>query len=314
MSRSLSHHRTMPKPNFLIIGAAKSGTTSLFNYLKQHPKVFGCPVKEPRFFAFEGDKKDFKGPGDDYINRTAVTNLKDYQALFSNMKQETAAGEASIDYLASPAAAGRIHDYFPRMRIIVILRDPAQRAYSNYLHQVRFQNEPLADFAEALRQEQLRREAGWAPFWFYIHQGFYYQHLKRYFAFFHQSLIRVYTYEEWQGDNLGVLRELFQFLNVSDDFVPDMSRYYQKGGVPISQGLQRILLKAAFPPNGVSGTFPGRLKRGLASRLLPFNLRPGRLEPETRAALIQTYREDILRLQDLIGRDLSRWLQVETGP
>src|SRR5688572_7713518 len=128
----------MVMPNFLIIGAAKAGTTSLYSYLNQHPQIFMSPVKEPNFFALEGEKLNFRGPGDaQVINRYSITQLESYRAHFKGITQETCIGEASTLYLDHPKAVERIQHYTPKARLITILRDPVERAFSNFLHAVR---------------------------------------------------------------------------------------------------------------------------------------------------------------------------------
>ena len=127
----------MAMPNFLIIGAAKSGTTALYHSLKQHPQIYMSPVKEPRFFAFEGETPRFCGPGDDRFVRKFVTNFEDYLRLFEAVTDQIAIGEASTVYLTmSETSSRRIRHHLPHAKLIAVLRHPADRAYSQY--QVRF--------------------------------------------------------------------------------------------------------------------------------------------------------------------------------
>src|SRR5580765_3646808 len=121
----------MTLPNFLIIGAGKSGTTALYEYLKQHPQVYMSPVKEPRFFAFEGESVNFGGPWGERLNPEvmAFNSIASYSALFEDVEDETAIGEASPIYLWAAKAAARIHRRVPDARLIAILRDPVERAY-----------------------------------------------------------------------------------------------------------------------------------------------------------------------------------------
>src|SRR5215210_1748036 len=152
-------------PNFLVIGAGKSGTTSLYHYLRQHPDVYMSPVKEPLFFAAEGGRIRFPGPDGRMISRAAnpgaVTRMKDYRALFAGVSGKKAVGEASPQYLYTPEAPLRIKHYVPEAKLIAVLRNPVERAYSAFLHRTRLGREPLADFSEALRQEDSRMREGW---------------------------------------------------------------------------------------------------------------------------------------------------------
>lgn len=134
----------MTLPNFLIIGAAKAGTTSLYHYLAQHPQIYMSPIKEPNFFALEERCVDFRGPGDHlYIKQFSVTELERYRSLFQGVTHEQAVGEASPLYLYSPVAPARSHRYVPEMKLIAILRHPVDRAYSAFLHLLRDEREPI---------------------------------------------------------------------------------------------------------------------------------------------------------------------------
>src|SRR5919107_4690595 len=115
----------MTLPNFLIIGAAKSGTSSVFAYLGQHPDVFISSAKEPNYFALADQRVRFTGPGDSIINEASVTRRDAYEALFKSARPGMAIGEASTLYLSTPSAAAAIRRHVPGMRLIAILRDPA---------------------------------------------------------------------------------------------------------------------------------------------------------------------------------------------
>src|SRR5262249_18066920 len=152
-------------PNFLLVGTMKAGTTSLYHYVGQHPDVFVSPVKEPSFFAFEGDRVRFRGPRDAELTR--FTSQTEYARLFQGARGESARGEASTVYPSHPRAPERIQYPLGTPRIVVMLRDPAERAFSHFLHLRRYGREPLEDFRAALRAEDERRRGGWDPFWFY---------------------------------------------------------------------------------------------------------------------------------------------------
>ncbi len=184
----------MTLPNFLIIGAAKSGTTSLYVYLMQHPEIYMSPVKETHFFSFDSESKMTKGPGDPI--HKAITDFNEYQALFDGVTDEKAIGEASTSYLYRPEAPGRIHKILPDAKLIAILRNPADRAFSAYMHVVRDERETAKDFAEALSYEENRKAAGWEPIWHFTSVGHYYEHLKRYYDLFHPDQIKVYLHED----------------------------------------------------------------------------------------------------------------------
>jgi hypothetical protein len=297
-------------PNFLIIGAGKSGTTSLYHYLGQHPGVYMSPMKEPKFFCFEGARPSFRGPGDDVeINRKCVTTLDAYRALFDGVAGEKAVGEASSMYLYYPKAPERIRHHVPGARLIAVLRNPVDRAYSSYLHCVRDRGEPLEDFAEALREERDRIRKGWGPLWHYRTAGFYFAQLSRYFDTFDRRQIRIYLYEDLKADAAGVLEDIFRFLGVDDSYAPDISLRHNVSGVPRSRVLHALLnkpnpIKTVFKP-----LFPAGPRKVLSHRLTGKNLARPQLSADVRRELTEEYSEDITKVQSLIGRDLSKWLE-----
>jgi hypothetical protein len=305
MDDSIHHHMSMP--NFLIIGAAKSGTSALYHYLRQHPQIYMSPVKEPHFFAFEGRKPHGQGPGDTI--GSAITSLEDYQALFKKTAAETAIGEASTSYLYISGAAERIQHYIPEVKLIAMLRHPAERAYSAFMHLVREGREPLADLAQALREEETRIHNNWGPLWHYTQGGYYYSQLKRYFDRFDRGQIKIYLYEDFTTKPHGVIQNIYQFLEVDETFTPDIDIRYNTSGTPKNELLHTFLIKKNPVKTILKTFFPAKLRRHIRNNLMNRNLVKLPLSPALRRQLIDVYREDILKLQELIQRDLSLWLK-----
>lgn len=265
----------MVLPNFLIIGAAKAGTTSLYEYLKQHPQIWMSPVKETNFFALEGETLNFCGPGDqDYINRFSVTKIEDYLNLFQGASNQVAIGEVSPLYLYSPKAPNRIQQYIPEIKLIAILRNPVERAYSSFLHLIRDGREPVENFAQALEEEEFRIRSNWEHIWHYKQLGFYYVQLNRYFTTFSQQQIRVYLFEDLITNPLSMLKDIFQFLVLNEEFMPDISVKYNVSGISEDKAPTSLLLKL-----------------------------------QLRRQLVEVYQEDISKLQQLLQRDLTKWLE-----
>jgi hypothetical protein len=296
-------------PNFLIVGAGKAGTTSLYQYLKQHPEVYMSPVKEPKFFAFEGGKPDFQGPGDrERINRQSVIEIGQYEALFEGVRGEKAIGEASPTYLHSPQAPARIKHHAPEVRLIAVLRNPVERAYSSYMQRVRDGREPLG-FLEALQEEERRLRDNWAPGWGYKRLGFYHAHLKRYYELFGRERIKVFLFEDLSKDPVGVSQDIFRFLGVDDAFEPDTSLRHNASGIPRSRALHELVKRPNVVKSFLKPLLPEGARKRLSVNVQNWNLEKAPPLPgEVRREFAQTCREDILALQDLIGRDLSGWL------
>jgi hypothetical protein len=294
----------MDLPNFFIIGAGKAGTTSLYEYLCQHPQVFMSAVKEPRFFALEGEPP-FRGPAAAEIAARSIWTFEAYQSLFRQANGKAAVGEASPMYLYSHVAAGRIHQRVPQARLIAILRDPAERAFSDYLMNVAAGWETLG-FADALRQEGQRWHERWA--WgHYTRQGFYHEHLSRFYALFPHDRVRVYLFEDFTRDPASVCRDAYEFLEVDPAFQADCSARYQATGVVRHRWLRRLLNSPHPFKSALKPWVPRRFRHAYV-RLQAWNLARPTIPDDCRQALCALFRQDTLRLQDLIGRDLSRWL------
>jgi hypothetical protein len=298
----------MTMPNFVVIGAAKSGTTSLYHYLDQHPDVYMSPVKEPNFFALEGEKADFRGPGaDERINRWSVTDLDAYRRLFEGASDEKALGEASPLYLYSEKAAERIKHHVPEAKLIVVLRNPADRAYSSFLHVVLNGREPYKDFARALEAEDERIRANWDWVWHYKNMGFYHEQLSRYFEAFGPEQVQVHLYEDLNRDPNGVVRKTYEFLGVDASFVPRDPPRYNVTGVPRSKLLNDLLRKKNPLKSAVRPFLPKKFRRRLLIDMQNRILVKPPFPEDVRGQLVAGFTEDLSKLQELIGRDLSGW-------
>lgn len=309
----------MMMPNFFIVGAQKAGTTSLYHHLTQHPQIYMSPVKEPCFFNYEiksdGEivKENFGNPGRQKDAR--FSNMEEYSALFRGVQGETAVGEASPPYMYVPGTAERIKRYVPEAKVIAIIRNPADRAYSAFLHAVRIGKEPLPDFASALREEESRVRENWHYTFHYRSRGFYHAQLEQYYRVFGRERIRVWLYEDLRDDPTGVAQSIYRFLGVEDTFVPDASAKHNPAGVPKNKfactmirgiDITASLFLETFTSASKIYPLASKLRQRIQSRIVA---KPPPIDPEIRRELMEGYTEDILKLQDLIERDLSMWLK-----
>ena len=300
----------MTMPNFLIVGAAKCGTTSLYHYLGQHPDTFMSPVKEPNFFALEGEKPAFRAPGaDERINRWSVTDPDEYRKLYEGADGERAVGEASPVYLYSEKAVGRIKHHVPGAKLIAILRNPAERAYSGFLHLLLNGRETVKDFGEALALEEERKRENWDWIWHYKSMGFYHEQLMRYREVFDPAQMKIFLYEDLERDPLGVVRDAYAFLGVDASFVPRPPARYNATGIPRSRRLNNLLRKDSVLKSAVKPLLPKKFRRKLLLNMQNRILVKPPFPERERKQLGEEYREDVLKLQDLIGRDLSGWMR-----
>ncbi len=293
-------------PNFLVIGAAKAGTTALHFYLAQHPQIYMSETKEIRFFPFENQSINFCGP--DANPALFVTKIEDYRAFFEAGADYPARGESSTIYLYFARSAERIRHHLPDVKLIVILRHPADRAYSHYLMLKRDGFEHLS-FREALEAEDQRVSDNWAPNWHFRRRGYYAAQLKPYLNIFEREQLRIYLYEDFTSDTIGVLQDIFRFLDVTDTFVADTSTRHNESRIPRSPALHAFLAERRSTKNLFKPLVPFQLRKRIKGHINRRNLVKPPLNEDLRRRLIELYREDINRLQDMLQRDLSHWLR-----
>ena len=285
----------MVLPNFLIIGAQKAGTTSLYYYLNQHPEIYMSPVKEPRFFYPEFYTKDKLRP----CQREVPLSLEEYRSLFAGVSTETAIGEASTDYLHSPTAPEQISKTLPDVKLIAILRNPVERAFSAFCYQARDGYENL-NFAEAIADTQ----SGLRD---YVRLGFYYSQIKRYFDIFDREQLKVYFTNDLYRDPNSMLVDICNFLDVSSEFEPSLEKK-NVSGIPKSRLLHDIFLKDNPVKSLLKPLFSDRLRKQIQTKVRKVNLaEKPTLDPGLRQKLTNIYQEDISKLQDLLDCDLSAW-------
>ncbi|MEQ9237518.1 sulfotransferase family protein [Coleofasciculus sp. E2-BRE-01] len=294
--------------NFMVIGAVKAGTTSVYNYLKQHPQVYMSPIKETKFFQWDGETRRFSHPHDQIIYEKSIKTFGDYRALFESAKDEIAVGEATPSYLYNKEVPLRIYKRFPKVKLIVILRQPAERAFSHYLHTKWLGHEPLS-FSDALIQERERIQSNWGPSWHYKQQGFYAEQIKRFQALFGESQVRTYLFDDLKANPLDIIRDMYSYLGVDPDFQPDVKtkhneRFFAKNPLihelTNQQNPAKLLAKRIIPAG---------VRKKLWQAITAKNSFKPQLDPKLRWELTQSYTPDILKLQDLIHKDLSQWLQ-----
>ena len=303
----------MPMPNFVIIGPPKGGTTALYATLARHPQIFMSPVKEPCFFAFDGAAVAFGGPDGAYFRRHAMTSQAAYSSLFAAAGAQQVIGEASTIYLSSYQpmdTAARLHAALPLARLVAVLRQPVDRAYSAFTDLRSRGLEPLPDFLDALAAEPQRTAANWRPGFRYWQNGLYAQNLTPYCECFPRAQIRVYLYEEWRDHPATMLTDLCNFLEIDPALLPaqspqrNVTRWVRSGW--LERLLQSDLWRGGIPPR--------RLHRAITARLRAWNrVKPPPLAPQIRAALTEKYSAEVARLEQLLERDLGCWRAEPQG-
>jgi len=303
---------TRPLPNFLIVGAARSGTTSLYHYLAQHSDIYFPETKEPCFFAYA------RGLSKGEIHRHAVTDLNDYVNLFLAGASSKWRGEASAIYLhLYKEVTNNIQFYIPNyedLRIIMILRNPIERAFSQYMRNVRNLKEPLS-FEEAIEKEAQRKLEGINSDYLYIERGFYYEQVKAYMEKF--KFVKVVLFDDFSKDSLNVIDSVLEFLQLQRNFEIDTTVNYDKSGQPKFESLiklRRELINKKNPVKSIAkALLPKSFRKKIANQFTNFvydvSLEKKSVSKETYLKLLEVYKIDIVKLGKLIDKDLSSWLK-----
>lgn len=288
------------EPNFLVIGAAKSGTTALYRWLQQHPDVYMPGNKQPHFFA--AVRPAFRGPGDQALNRDIVTDRHRYLDLFAAGAGRRARGEASPFYLYyAEQAAQNIISMLPDCRLVVLLRSPVERAYAGYLHLVRDGREQ-ATFRQALDQEDERLRRGWEPLWGHRGLGLYGGQMAAILRVFPREQVGVWLYDEMRDRPQALFAEVCRFIGVDDAFLPAFT-HHNTGGAPRHPGLHALLVRLRVP-HVAKQVLPERLAQWVVARYLQRRPPPRDIAAELRAF----YAPDIAALQALLpDKDFTAW-------
>lgn len=296
----------MTLPDFLLIGAPKAGSTTLNIALNQHPEIFMCPRKEVGFFWIHGDDSELQGPGTALMKNRVIRDTESYQKLFSGVRSEKRIGEASVRYISHPRAPKMIHHFIPETQLIAILRQPADRAFSSYLHARREGIEPCNTFAEAIDQERKGLRDNWSTLRL-LRPGYYYEALTRYTKLFDISNIHISLFDDLHSNPQALIKNIYNFLGVNDAFVADLTHHHNASGIirnPISRWFwaKSKHLRAYFRPY-----LNGNLKHSIYEWVIR-DMEKLKIDPELRVELTELYREDIEQLQELIRRDLDHWV------
>jgi hypothetical protein len=292
-----------PMPNFFVIGVNRAGTTSLHRYLGQHPDIFMSAVKEPSYFAPEVAAGDPLWPN----QLKPVATLEEYLALFAGVTHERVIGESSAAYLTSRSAPRHLRAAVPHAKLVAVLRNPAERAFSDYCLHRSFGAESLS-FAEAVSAELDHDGPVGGRMRGYVMTGFYGQSLTRYFEYFDRRQLRVYLYEDLQNDLDAMLRDLFAFLEVDPGYVVDTSARHNASRYEAKhRGLDRVLRWG--PVHSLARrALPTRARIWARETLRRLNSVRPEFSEAVRQRLVELYRPDIELTARLIDRDLSAWL------
>lgn len=296
-------------PNFLLVGAAKCGTSSLHKYLDQHPEIFMSKVKEPRFISSQVTPFPLNGPGDHKVEAWYVKNYEDYLKLFEEAGDKQAVGESSADTLYFyKGTIPVIKQYLGDPKIIIMLRNPVKRAFSAYQHLVRDLREDLS-FEDGLAQEQNRIRDNWELIYHYTAVSLYHDSVKAFMDSF--SSVKVVLTEDQEKRPQQAIRDIFRFLGVDPNVDVNTEIRYNMSGKPKSQWIHQFFFQGNMARRLaqpiVRTLFSAETRLRISQKIQEKNLTRLTINPETKAKLHEYFEEDISKLEKLLNRDLSHW-------
>jgi hypothetical protein len=305
----------VPLPDFLVAGVPKAGTTALHAALAPHPELYLSRVKEPKFFLSAGRPPTTGGPGDVQTYQEYVWRRADYERLFAPAPPGTLRGEATPFYLHDLAAHERIRRLVPDVRLILLLRDPVDRAHSNWTHLWNAGLEPEADFLTACRAEPARVAAGWAAFWEYTGLGRYGRQMQHLYEVFPREQVLVMRYRDLKDNPAATLDRVCEFLGVKTGLLQAIPKENVNRHVVEDNTVNRALRGALRTGGRFGHHFPVPVRLAARGPLLTLLHRKRGNRPVTtpaeRAALLPAFADDIALLQDVTGERYDDWLSVD---
>lgn len=297
----------MKNPNFFIVGAPKCATSSLYSHLRMHPDIFLAHPKELNYFS------------SDIIIPDSIKDLKSYESLFTDADSQKAVGEASVWYMYSKVAAGRIKEYSPDARIIAMIRNPVDMIYSYHSQRLWNKTEDITDFREAISAIDDRKNGKRLPENPYPVKGLYYidiaryhGQLRRYFDTFGEPKVHVIIFDDIKQNKDSVLTNALDFLGVESNSnirIPDTGLTRNANKRTKSQTISRLL---AHPPPialKIARTLmpANNLRRQLIQKLRIMNTkwetRPA-MDSSVQEELTSIYADEVEKLSELLKRDL----------
>jgi Sulfotransferase family len=300
-------------PQFVIAGAPKAGTTALHAALATHPQLYLSPVKEPKYYLTDGRppaRERHRGPGDAHSAQEWVWRREEYLALFDGAPEGAVRGESTPFYLQDRTAHRRLVADVPEVKVIVVVRDPVDRAYSNWAHLRADGLEPIADFGAALAAEPQRTADGWGPFWHYRDLGRYGEQLRDLYRLLPREQVLLLRYRQLVDTPRETLDRVSAFLGVATGVAHTVAPENVKPFVADTVGY-RVLSRAVRAGAALGASLPPQVWRR-ASRPLVAALHAGRtrrppLPVEVRRAALAPLLPDIELLEDLTGESFADW-------
>lgn len=312
MKRSAPTSSNTRLPDFLLVGAAKSATSSLHNYLDQHPQIAMPSMKESWFFSFYENPPQYASPG---VLSDVVFRLEDYLKLFDGADANQILGDACPSYLYTYEDTIKTirqlysPDALEKLKIIIVVREPLSRAYSQFYTFKRKVEEPLT-FEEAMQESTVkqRMQDNWNIFYDYLGFGMYSKQVEAFQQAFGKDRVLVLLFEEIQADMQKACRDIYRFLGVDPDFtVDDSLKHNSVTGEPRLKWVVAGLFSKNRLKKMIAALIPKPLRMIIIYIIIVPLLKRKAMDEDMRKQLSSYFHEDILKLEELIERDLSSW-------
>lgn len=294
-------------PNFVVIGAPKSGTTSLYHYFRQHPDIYLPKVKELHYFSFPELGMDSMGPDDSVVRDGLCQTWEQYMNQYQEVGNQSAIGDISPSYLYYSSSANKIKEKLGAVKIIAIIRNPIDKAFSQYMHMIREGLETLT-FSDALAAEAIRREQSWGDIWRYAESSLYAERLKKFIEVFGKENVKVVFFEDFTRNTPTVLTELLSFIGVDPSVEINTNEKFNRTGVQKNEVISKMMRNPSRLKTMVKLVIPANLRFRLRNWIINSNTgdKP-ELPPELRSHLLNYFQEDISSVERLLGKPTG-WL------
>ena len=311
------------KPNFFVIGVAKAGTTSLYHYLNEHPEIYFPPIKETNFFArhdldFNNFRKDFKHNTNMDIGKYIADGMprmvhaanvrkeEHYLALFTPAQNEKALGEICNSYIFCPKSIQAIYDFNPRAKIVVILRNPIERAFSGYLMNLREGKTLEKDFITEIERDEAAQPKGWGITFNYLEMGLYGQQIERLYQVFPKEQVKLLWFEDLKSNKSELMKELCVFLGVDPNFELGNEQKSNAASLPRFSYLNYLIAQTGFLRKWARRALPDFVKKMVLNVMYSDKGLP-KMSWKEFDYLLNYYKSEIQILEQLTDRDLSNW-------
>ena len=289
----------MKKVDFFIVGAPKAGTTSLYHYLNEHSEIEMSSQKEPDFFSDQSLQKQKL-----YYDKNRIDTIEKYNSLFER-DDVILRGDSSVSYLFYEDVPHKIITYNPDAKIIIMLRNPIDRAFSHYL--MDYSLGLISESFETIIQKQSKHKNANLFYQQYIQVSEYSKQIKRYLEVFSKENIHFIDYEDFKNDTSDVVSSVFLFLGVNDDFQPYLKKKYNTYTAP-KNSLIRYVYSFVACRKMVANILSKNLTKTIRNLLFRSDKKP-QLPELTRNFLIKHFESDVRELSELLNKDFTKWIR-----